>query len=62
MMGHTDMSLCGPQLLVLRIIAGTAHLQFLTIIVGSFILTTKERLDSDLTDGHDDTMDCVHEP
>ena len=30
--------------------------------MGSFILTTKERLDSDLTDGHDDTMDCVHEP
>lgn len=29
--------------------------------VGPF-LTTAERLDSDPTDGHDDMMDCVHEP
>jgi len=32
------------------------------VILRDLSLTATERLDSDLMDGHDDMMDCVHEP
>lgn len=55
---NADVSLYGPYLLHVEPTLSNSE----GYIAGPFSDSNRERLDSDLTDGHDDMMDCVHEP
>ncbi|CAL9221896.1 unnamed protein product [Arabidopsis halleri] len=55
---NADVSLYGPYLLHVEPTLSNSE----GYIAGPFSDSNRERLDSDLTDGHDDMMDCAHEP